>query len=82
MNGSISQNVPKFEPIKIGSNLKKELSPKSPNLAQNWADWYMNGSPFHEKLVFVWVYSQILQRNIPTKTKLEYHPQSCKPFES
>ena len=32
----------------------------------------MNGSLFLEKLVFVWVYFQIRQRHIPTKTKLEY----------
>ena len=37
------------------------------NLTQNWADWYMNGSIFLEKLGFVWV---------PTKTKLEYPPGS------
>ena len=33
---------------------------------------YMNGSHFPEKLVLVWVYFQILQQHIPTKTKLEY----------
>ena len=44
------------------------------NLAQNWADWYMNGLLFLEKLVFVWVYFQIPWRHIPTKTKLEYPP--------
>ena len=43
-------------------------------LAQNWFDWYMNGSLFLEKLVFVWVYFQIPLRHIPTKTKLEYPP--------
>ena len=42
------------------------------NLAQNWADWYMNGLLFLEKLVFVWVYFQIPWQHIPTKTKLEY----------
>ena len=26
---------------------------------KNWADWYMNGSLFLEKLVFVWAYFQI-----------------------
>ena len=44
------------------------------NLAQNWADWYMNGLLFLEKLVFVWVYFQIPWRHILTKTKLEYPP--------
>ena len=42
------------------------------NLAQNWADWNINGLLFLEKLVFVWVYFQIPWRHIPTKTKLEY----------
>ena len=32
----------------------------------------MNGLLFLEKLVFVWVYFQILWWHIPTKTKLEY----------
>ena len=42
MNGSIFQNLAKFEP----------------KLAQiNWADWYMNGLLFLEKTgIFVWVY--------------------------
>ena len=44
------------------------------NLAQNLADWYMNGSLFLENLVCVWVWFQILRRHIPTKTKLEYPP--------
>ena len=35
------------------------------------SDWYMNGSLFLEKLVFVWVYFQIQLRHILTKTKLE-----------
>ena len=30
---------------------------------------------FLQKLVFVWVYFQILWRHIPTKTKLEYPPR-------
>ena len=42
------------------------------NLMQNWSNWYMKGSLFLEKLVFVWVYFRILRWNIPTKTKLEY----------
>ena len=44
------------------------------NLAQNRADWYMNGLLFLEKLVFVWVYFQIPWQHIPTKTKPEYPP--------
>ena len=44
------------------------------NWGQNWADWYMNGSIFLEKLVFVWVYFQIPQQHVITKTKLEYPP--------
>ena len=68
--------------FKICTNLKwnwlkfKKILEKSgdfdQNLAQNWTSWYMNGSLFLEKLVFVWVYFQILWRHIPTKTKLEY----------
>ena len=42
------------------------------NLTQSCAGWYMNGSLFLGKLVFVWVYFQILRRHVPTKTKLEY----------
>ena len=36
--------------------------------------WYLNGSVFLEKLVFVWVYFQIPWQHVPTKTKLE-NPQ-------
>ena len=66
---NLSQNWLKFKKIlrKIGSFVQ--------NLAQNWADWYMNGLLFLEKLVFVWVYFQIPWRHIPTKTKLEYPPE-------
>ena len=58
MNGS------KFGQIwaKIGSNLRKfleEIDNFVQNLAQNWADWYMNGLLFLEKLVFVWINFQI-----------------------
>ena len=65
---NLSQNWLKFKKIleKIGSFVQ--------NLAQNWADWYMNGLLFLEKLVLVWVYFQILWRHIPTKTELEYSP--------
>ena len=63
--------------VKISSNIRK--------FWKNWvillkiwqkigSNWYMNGSLFLEKLVFVWVYFQILWRHIPTKTKLEYPP--------
>ena len=60
----IFQNFAKFEPKleKIGNFVQ--------NLAQNWADWYMNGLLFLEKLVFVWVYFQIPWRHIPTKPNL------------
>ena len=66
MNGSIFQNFPKFEPKfwKSGDFAQ--------NLAENWSNWYMNESLVFEKLVFVWVYFQILWRRIPTKTELEY----------
>ena len=57
---NLSQNWLKFKKIFVQ------------NLAQNRADWYMNGLLFLEKLVFVWVYFQIPWRHIPTKTKLEY----------
>ena len=37
-----------------------------PDLSQNWANWYMDGSCFLEKLVFIWVYFQILwQHDLP-----------------
>ena len=35
----------------------------------------MNGSLFLEKLVFVWVYFQILRRHLPTKTKIDSPPR-------
>ena len=57
---------------KIGSKFFKNQEILLTNLAQNWTDWYMNGSLFLEKLVFVWVYFQILRRHIPAKTKLKY----------
>ena len=59
---------------KIGPNLRKFWKNQVillKNLAANWTEWYMNGSLFLEKLVFVWVYFQILWRHIPTKTKHE-----------
>ena len=65
-----SKFFPKFEPklVKFTNILEK-----SGDYAQNWANWYMmNRSLFLEKLVFEWVYYQIPQRRIPTKTKLEY----------
>ena len=64
--------------FKIWPNLRKFWEKNGnfvQNLAQNWADWYMNGLLFFEKLVFVWVYFQIPWRHIPTKTKLEYPPE-------
>ena len=40
------------------------------NLAQNQADWYMNGSLFLQKLVFVWVLLQIPTSMSLLKAKL------------
>ena len=57
---NLSQNWLKFKKI-----LEKS-GDFAQNLAKNWTDWYMNGSLFLEKLVFIW--------HIPTKTKLEYPP--------
>ena len=71
MNGSIFQNFPKFEPFK---KILEKSGDFAQNLVQNWADWYMNWSLFIKKSVFVWVYFQILQQHIPTKTKVEYPP--------
>ena len=68
MNGLIFQKFPKFKKI------LEKLGNFAQNLAKNWTDWYMNGSVFLEKLVFVWVYFQILWQHILTKTKLEYPP--------
>ena len=50
---NLSKNWLKFKKIleKIGNFVQ--------NLAQNWANWYMNGLLFLEKLVFVWVHFQI-----------------------
>ena len=63
---NLSKNCLKFKKILEKSGCLGQ------NLAQNKADWYMNGSIFLEKLVFVWVYFQILWRYSPTKTTLEY----------
>ena len=52
---NLSQNWLKFQKI-----LEKS-GDFAQNLAQNWSDWYMNGSLFIEKLVFVWVFFQISQ---------------------
>ena len=60
---NLSQNWLKFKKIlgKIGNFVQ--------NLAQNWADWYMNGLLFPEELVFVWVYFQILWgTSLPNQT--------------
>ena len=62
-----------FKMFKNLSQILKSLE-NFGDFAQNWANGYMNGSLFHEKLVFVWVFFQILQWHIPTKTKLEYPP--------
>ena len=72
MNGSIFQNFPKF-----GSNFKNILE----NLVILLKIWpkigpigIWIGHFFLEELVFVWVYFQIRQQHVPTKTKLEYPP--------
>ena len=72
---NLSQNWLKF--LKENKILEKSgPGDFAQNLAQNWADWYMNGSLFRglclETLVFVWVYFQIPRRHVPTKTKLAY----------
>ena len=71
---NLSQNWLKF-------NILEKSDDFAQNLAQNWADWYMNGSLFLQKLVFVWVYFQILRWHIPTKTKLEYPPGQISAFK-
>ena len=77
MNGLFFSKVPQIW-AKIGSNLGKfwknwvillEIWPKLGPIGI----WM--GHFFLEKLVFVWVYFQILWRHIPTKTKLEYPPR-------
>ena len=66
MNGSIFQIFPNLSQnwLKFKKILEK-LGDFAQNLAQNWGDWYMNGSLFFLffffKLVFVWIYFQILQ---------------------
>ena len=63
---NLSQNGLKFKKI------LEKWGGFAQNLVQNWSNWYMNGSLFLEKLVFVWAYFQIPRWHIPTKTKLEY----------
>ena len=46
--------------LRFKKNFFKNQGDFAQNLAQNWTDWYMNGSHFLEKLLFVWVYLQIL----------------------
>ena len=57
VNGSIYKSFPNLS--QIGLNLRKfwkKLCDFVQNLFGNWSNWYMNGSLFLEKLVFVWVY--------------------------
>ena len=76
MNGSIFQNFPKFEPKLVENYRKWKLWKNGVILLKIWHKigpigiWM--GHFFFEKLVFPWVYFQIPQRHIPTKTKLEY----------
>ena len=74
MNGSFFLNFPHLS--QNGLKFKKILE-KLGDWAYNWSDWYMNVSLFLEKLVFVWVFFQILQLHIPTETKLEYPPRAA-----
>ena len=74
MNGSIFQNFLKFEPLSQNWLKFKKIFEKSRDFAQNWANWYMNGSPFLEKNGICMVYLKILWWHFPTKTKLELPP--------
>ena len=51
----------------IWAKIVEEIGNFVRNLAPNWADWYMNGLLFLEKLVFVWnpIYFQILWQPYP-----------------
>ena len=76
MNGLIFQNFPKFQQnwLKFKKLLKK-LGDFTQSFAQNWTDWYMNGSLFLEKLlVFVWVYFQNPQRHVLYQNQTQLHP--------
>ena len=74
MNGSTFQIFLKLELklAQIYENLKKEkMGNFGQNLAQNQADWYMNGSHFLGKLVYVRVQFQIPSSTSLLKTKLK-----------
>ena len=82
MNGSIFKIFPNLSQIwlKLKKCLEK-LYDVAQILAQNWAYWYMNGSLFLVELVFEWVYFQIPQWHVLTKTKLEYPPPLVQTFQ-
>ena len=66
---NLSQNLLKIKKI-LGKS-----GDFAQNLDQNWADRYMKGPLFSWKLIFVWVFFQILRQHISTQTKLESPPQ-------
>ena len=72
MNGSIFQFFQKFEPNWF--NLRKLEEKKSGDFGQNLALWYMNGSLFLGKLVYVWAKFQISRGTFLPKQKLSYLP--------
>ena len=66
-----------FKIFPIGSNLRKIKSGYfAQNLAQNPADWYMNGSLFLKKFIYVWVYFQISWRPYQNQTWVPPPPSS------
>ena len=68
MNGSIFQNVPKFEPklAKISENFEK-----SGDFAENWTNWIWIGHFFLKNwYLYGSTFNSVLEH--PTKTKLEY----------
>ena len=76
VNGSVFQNFLKFEPkwLKFKKILEKSGDFGQNYLTQSWTEWYMNGSLFLEKLVFVWVYFQISRWHFPTTPCLSLLP--------
>ena len=79
MNGSIFPNL--SQNWLKSNKIYEKLGDFAQYLAQNWFDWYMNGSLFLEKLLFVWVYFQfrcitsLPKPNLSTPPRVE-HPQN------
>ena len=71
-----SQNWLKFNKI-----CEEKLGDFAQYLAQNWFDWYMNGSLFLEKLVFVWVYFKFCCGTSLPKPDLSIPPPPPPPGE-